>query len=112
MRMLAAALWRHIATAAFQDFEKRLLNTFARDIPSDADVIGLSSDLVDFIYVHDADLGALYIVLGILQKAQNDILNVFTDVAGFGQRGSVRNAKRHIENSSERPRQKGLSRAG
>jgi hypothetical protein len=82
-----------------------LLNSLARDVPSDADVVGLSPDLIDFVNVHDTNLGSFHIIIGILQKAQNDILNIFTDVSGFGQRGSVSNTKRDIQNARQSTRQ-------
>ena len=43
-------------------------------------------------------LAALHVPIGILQKAQNDVLNVFADIAGFGQRGRVDDGERHIQN--------------
>ena len=105
VRMFAAALRRNVAGAAFENFQQRLLHAFARNIARDADVVGLAADLVDFVDVNDADLGALHVVIGILEQAQNDVLHVFADVTGFGQGGRIRDAERHIENLGERLRQ-------
>ena len=63
-------------------------------------------DLIDFVDVDDADLRTLHIVIRILQEAQNDILDIFTDVSGFGQRGRIGNTKRHIENPGQGSGQK------
>src|ERR1041385_1694481 len=102
VRMFPAALGRNIAGAAFEDFEKCLLNAFARDVARDRDVVGLTPDFVDLVNVNDTDLGTLYIVIRILQQAQNDVLDIFADVASLRQRGGIRDAKRNIENLRQR----------
>src|ERR1043166_1272266 len=99
VRMLAPALGRNITRAAFQNFQQSLLDAFAGDIARDAHVVGLAPDLVDLIYVNNADLSALHIIIGILKQSQNDVLDVFTNITGFGQRCSVSNAERHVEDS-------------
>ena len=43
----------------------------------------LASDLVYLVYIDDASLGTLYVVVGILKKVYYDRLNVVTYVAGF-----------------------------
>src|SRR6266540_4395968 len=43
MRMLASALWRNIARAAFQNFQQSLLHSFAGDLPSDAHAVGFAT---------------------------------------------------------------------
>ena len=52
---------------------------------------------------------ALHIPIGILQQTQNDVLDVFADVAGFGQRGRIDNRERHIQNARQRLRQQCLA---
>ncbi len=79
-----------------------MLNAFARNVSRNRDVVSLTADLVDLIDINDADFGALHIVIRILQQAQNDILDVFADVAGLRERGCIRNAKRYIENLRQR----------
>src|SRR5437773_6753987 len=69
MRMLAAPLRRNITHAAFQDFQKRLLHSFAGDVACDAYVVGFAADLVDLVDVNDADLGSLHIVIGVLEQS-------------------------------------------
>jgi hypothetical protein len=101
MRMFAAALRRNVAHTAFQNFQKRLLHSFAGDIPRDAHVIGFAADLIDLVNVNDADLGSFHIVIGILEQSQNNVFDVFADVAGFGQCRRVRDTERHIKNPGE-----------
>ena len=101
MRMLAAALWRNIACAAFQNFQKSLLHAFAGDIASDAYVVGFAADLVDFVDVNDADLRSLHIIIRVLQESQNNVFDVFANIARFGQRRRISDAKWYIENPRE-----------
>src|SRR5205085_11869093 len=110
--MFASALRRDIANGPFEDFEQGLLDTFARDIASDGDVFGLAGDLIYFIDVNDAALGALEIVIGILEKAQDDIFDVFTDIAGFGESGGIGNGKGDIKDLSEAPSEQSFAGAG
>ena len=112
MRMLAAALWRNVAGAALENFQQRLLHAFTGDVARDADVVGLASDLIDLVDVNDADLGALHVVIRVLQQPQNNVLDVFADVAGFSQRRRIRDTKWNIENLRERFSQQRFSRTG
>ena len=68
VRMFPAALGRNIAGAAFEDFQKRLLNAFARNVARDRDVVGLAGDLVNLVDINDPDLGTLDIAIRILNK--------------------------------------------
>ena len=74
-------------------------------------VVGLATDLVDLVDVNNPDLSTLHIVVGILKQTQNNVFDVFADVAGFGQRRRVSNAKRHVEDSGQRFREQGLARS-
>ena len=62
--MFSSALRRDIGYGAFEHFQQRLLDAFARDIAGNRDVLGGLSDFVDFIHVDDALLGGLYVVVG------------------------------------------------
>ena len=78
-------------------FSKRLLNAFAGNIAGDADVVGLAADLVDLVDVNDPDLGTLNVIIGILEKPQDDVFHVLADITGLGQRGRVGDAKWNVE---------------
>src|SRR5215467_10097186 len=56
--MLAAALRRNICHRAFQNLEQGLLNALARDVAGNGGVFILAANLVYFVYVDDAGLGA------------------------------------------------------
>ena len=99
--MLAPALRWHVADGALNDFEKRLLHAFARDVARDADVLCLAADLIDLVDVNDADLSAGDIVIRGLKEAQDDVFDVFADVAGLRERGGVRDAEGDVQNACE-----------
>ncbi len=110
--MLAAALRRHRGDGAFHDLQQRLLHALARHVAGDRRVVGLAGNLVDFVDIDDAALGALDIVVGRLQQLEDDVLHVLADIAGFGQGGGVRHRERHVEDARERLREQRLARAG
>ena len=101
MRMLAAALRRNVGDRAFQDLQQRLLHAFARNIAGDGRILVLAADLVDFVDIDDALLAALHVPIGVLQQPQDDVLDVFADVAGFGQRGGVDDGERNIQDARQ-----------
>ena len=109
--MFAPALRRNIAGASFQNLQERLLHAFAGNVARDAYVVCFASDLVDLVDVNDPDLSALHIVIGILKQPQNDVLDVFANVTGFGQRRCIRYAERHVEDSRQRFGEQRLARA-
>ena len=96
--MLAPALRRNIGDRSFQNLQQRLLHALARNVARNGRILVLAPDLVDLVDINDARLAALHIPIGILQQPQNNVLDVFADVAGFGQRGRVDNGERHIQN--------------
>ena len=102
VRMLAAALRRNIGDRAFQNLQQRLLHAFARNIAGDRRILVLAADLVDLVDIDDALLAALHIPVGVLQQPQDDVLDIFADIAGFGQRGGVDDGERHIQNPRQR----------
>jgi hypothetical protein len=112
MRMLAAALGRNVGRRPFENLEQRLLHAFAGDVARDRRVLALAGDLVDLVDVDDALLGALDVVVGGLNELEQNVLDVFADVAGLGERGCVGHRERNVEDLGERLREIGLARAG
>ena len=112
VRMLASALRRNIGDRAFQDLQQRLLHAFARNIAGDRGVLVLLRNLVDLVDIYDALLGLLDVSIGGLQELQNDVFDVFADVARFGERRGVHDRKGHFEHARKRLRQERFSRAG
>ena len=110
--MLAAALRRHIGNRAFEDLQQRLLHAFAGNIAGDGRVLILASDLVHFVDVDDAGLGASHIAVGGLQQLEDDVLDVLADVTGFGQGGGVHDGEGNIEHAGQGLGQQGLAGSG
>ena len=112
MRVLAASLWGHVGHGTLQDLEQRLLDALPGDVAGDGGVLVLAADLIDFVYINNALLAALHVPIGGLQQLQNDILDVFANVSGFGQGGGVHDGERHIQNLGQGLRHKSLAGAG
>ena len=112
VRMLAAALRWNVGDGALEDLEQGLLDAFAGDIAGDGGVLVLAADLVDFVDVDDAGLGAGYVAVGGLEQLEDDVLDVFADVAGLGQGGCVNDGEGHVEHLGEGMGQQGLAGAG
>src|SRR5207248_4363877 len=87
--VLAAPLGRDIADGSFKHFEERLLHAFAGDIASDRDVLGGFGDFVDFIDVDDAALGRLDVKIRGVQELEEQVFDVFADIARLGEGGGV-----------------------
>src|SRR5438067_8665379 len=102
MRMLASALRRNIRDRPFENFKKRLLHAFAGNIASDGRVFILAAYLVDLIDVDDTLLRALDIAVGGLQKFQDDVLDIFTDITRFGQRRRINDREWHAQHPRQR----------
>src|SRR5450631_3388366 len=98
--VLAAALRRHRGDGPFHDLEERLLHALARHVAGNRGVIGLATDLVDFVDIDDAALGSFDIVVGGLQQLENDVLHVLADIARLGQGRRVGHGKGHVEGAS------------
>ena len=112
VRVLASALRRNRGDRALEDLQQRLLHALARDVARDRGVLGLAGDLVDLVDVDDAGLGALRVEVGGLDQLQQDVLDVFADVARLGERCRVGDGERHVEPLGERLREIGLAAAG
>ncbi len=110
--MLTAALRRHARLGALEDLQQRLLHAFAAHVSGDRRVLALARDLVDLVDVDDAGLRLLDVVVGGLDQLQQDVLDVFADVPGLGERGRVGDRERHVEHAGEGLREVGLAAPG
>lgn len=110
--VLSTALGRDIRDRAFEHLEQRLLHAFAGDVARDAHVAGASGDLVDFIDVNDSALSGFEIEVGALKESEEDVLNIFADIAGLGQGRRVADRKRDIENAGEALGEQRFARTG
>ena len=112
VRVLAAALRRHVRHRALEHLQQRLLHALAGDVPGDRRVLRLAGDLVDLVDVDDAGLGALDVVVGGLDQLEEDVLDVLADVARLGQRRGVGDRERDVQHPGQGLRQVRLAAAG
>ena len=99
--MFPSALGRNVGNRALEDLQKSLLDTFAGDIAGDGRVFGLPGDLVDLVDVDDAGLGAFDVEFGRLDEPEEDVLDIFTDVARFRQGRGVGHRKGDVQCSRQ-----------
>ena len=99
--MLAAALWWNIGNCTFKNLQQRLLHTFAGDVAGDGRVFVLATDFIDLIDIDDAGLAACYVTVGSLQQLQDDVFDVFADVAGFGKSCCIDDGEGHVKHLRE-----------
>src|SRR5689334_7351384 len=112
VRMLATTLRRNVRNSAFENLQQRLLHAFTRNVTCDRRVLILTTNLVYFIDVDDALLCAFDVAVRSLQEFENDVLDVFTNVARFSQRRRIDDRKRHSEHARECLREQRLAGAG
>src|SRR4029078_4822065 len=111
MRMFATTLWWNICDRAFEDLQERLLHSFARHVASDRRVLVLTTNLVDLVNIDNALLRAFDVAVRGLQQLQNNVLDVFTDVARFSQGCRIDDSEGNCEHARERLCQQRLARA-
>ena len=100
--VLAATLRRHRGNGPFQQFQKALLNAFATHVARDGGVRGLACNLIDFVDEDDAAFSLRHVVVGGLQQAHDNAVDVFAHVAGFRQNGRIGNSERHVQKACQR----------
>jgi len=100
--MLPAALRRHVGYGAFEDFKQCLLHAFAGNIARDGGIFVFPRDLVDLVDVNDSLLAFFLVPAGILQQLEDNILDIFPNIARFRQRGCVNNGKRDGKHLGQR----------
>ncbi len=109
--MLASTLRWHIGNGAFEQFEKRLLHAFTRNISCDRDILRGLADLVDFVDVNDAALCALKIEVGSLEQFEKEVFNILADLACLGERRGVADCEGHIEHTRKGLGEQSLARS-
>ena len=91
-----AALGGDIADRSFENFQESLLDAFAANVASDGDIVGFSADLINFVDINDADFGTFDIILSGLEEAEDDIFDIFANVASFRKGGGISDGEWHI----------------
>src|SRR5690606_23477717 len=110
--VLAPTLGRYRRHRALEDLEEGLLDALARHVAGDGGVLRLAADLVDLVDVDDALLGPLDVVVGGLQELEEDVLDVFAHVPGFGEGRGVGDGEWEVELAGQGLGEEGLAAAG
>src|SRR5688572_1604342 len=111
LRVLAASLRRNRSNGSLEDLKECLLDAFAGYVARDARVFGLPRDLVEFVDVDDSALALGDIEVTGLQQPDEDVLDVFADVARFSERGRVGDGEGNVQDAGQRLREKSLADA-
>jgi len=112
LRMFASALRRHACNGSFQNLEQGLLNAFTGDIACNRDIFRLSRNLIDFVNIDNPALCARNVAIRRLDQIEQNVFNVFADVAGLCQRGRISNGKGDIQHFCKRFCEKRLAASG
>ena len=88
------------------------MDAFTRDIAGDGGAVRLPADLVDLVDVDNPKLCPLHVIVGILEKAENDSLDVFPDIPGFRQGGGISDGEGNVEDAGEGAGQECLAATG
>ena len=110
--MLAAAGGRNAGHRALKNLKQRLLNTLARNIAGNGEVLSLAGNLVNLVHVDNAHLSALNVAIGSIDKLEQNVLHVLAHVTSLGERGGIGDGKRHLEDARERLGEQGLAGTG
>ena len=109
--VLAAPLGRDVGDGPFEHFQQGLLHPFARHVAGDRDVLAGLANLVDLVDEQDAPLGLLDVEVGGVQQLEQQVLDVLTHVARFGEGGRVANGERDLQGPGQGAGEQGLPRA-
>ena len=111
VRVLAPALGRHRRDGAFEDLQQRLLPP-SPETSRDRRVA--PGDLVDLVDVDDPGLGLLDVEVGCLDQLEQDVLDVFADVAASvgAVASAIANGTLRIRASKSAPAAPCRSRSG
>ena len=109
--MLAASLWGHVDNRAFKEFEQTLLHSLAGDVAGNRGIVPLAGYFVDFV---DEDYSALRffdIVVGYLEQARQQALDILAYISGLGKHRRVDDCERNVEHFGDSLGKKCLARS-
>src|SRR6266481_2065094 len=108
LRVLPAALRRDARHRSFNNLQQGLLYPFTRNVPGNRWVVRFPRDFIDLVDVNDPPLRFFNVVIGSLEKAQNNILNILSNVSCFRKAGSIGDSERNLKKTSQSLGQKGF----
>ena len=109
LRVLTATLWRNARDGSLKHLKESLLHTLTRHITGYGWILSFARNFIDLVDIHNSALSLLNIVVSVLEKIKDDILNVLSDVTSLCEGCRVRDRKRNLEDSGERLSQERLT---
>ena len=95
--VLASPLRGNGGNSTFQNLQQRLLHTLTRNIACNRGVLSLAGNLVDFIDIDNALFSPGNIKISSLEKLQQNVFNVFTDITCFSETGRIGDRERNVQ---------------
>ncbi len=89
-----------------------MLDAFARDIAGDRDIARRLADFVELVDIDDASLGGFDIEVGSLEQFQEQVLDIFADIARFGQGRGIADGEGDLEHPGHGLGEERFARAG
>ena len=112
MWVLSPTLRRNVGNGPLEDLEERLLHPLPRHVASDRRVLRLARDLVDLVDVDDPALRALDVAIGRLDQAQQNVLDILSNVASLSKARCVGDTEGNVEEACKCLRQERLPGSG
>ena len=110
--MFPATLRRNIRYCAFKNFQKRLLHSLSRNISGYRTIFTPPGNFINFINIYNSLFGAFNIIICSLNKAEQNIFNIFTDISGLSQSRSISNCERNTQGFRKRLRKISFAYSG
>ena len=110
--MFASALWRDVDYRPLEQLEQTLLDSLSTNIARNRGIVALTRNLVDLIYEDYASLSRSYVIVGSLQQARKQALNILAHISGLRQDCGIDYGERHIEHTRYCTSYQRLARAG
>mmetsp|Transcript_27210 Transcript_27210/g.75064 ORF Transcript_27210/g.75064 Transcript_27210/m.75064 type:complete len:333 (+) Transcript_27210:352-1350(+) len=101
-RILATGVLGHINDGSFHNFEQRMLHPFTRNVSRNGDISSRFSNLVNFVNVDNALLGAFDVVSRFDVQLVENAFHVFSDVTRLGETGGIGNDERGVHELGQR----------
>ena len=111
MGMLTAALRRYRCLGPFDYLKERLLDSLARNITGDRDILSLPGYLVYLINIDYSKLCPLDIIIGSLYKLEQNVLNILAHITCLRERCRIRYTEWNVDYLGQGLSQQCLSRA-
>ena len=97
VRMLTAALGRHVHVSSFQQLQQALLDTLATDITGNRRVVCLTGYLVHLVDKHDTALSGFHIIVSHLQQTGQNALHILAHIASLGKHRGIDDGKWYVQ---------------